>query len=221
AIEAADGQIPEWVKVEAAMRGVTVATDGAGNAVIQLGTNATSAFKQITDGAAAAIGSFSSITDAARKANKELSVLGSNTYDAQGFATDSQGNRINITGQLDIPDGSSFDQQAFMRAQQSAALSGLPAPNPQNFVTSNPGAIVTRPSDIYGPYEGQFNNGAGASPFGPKKAGNSVQMNITIDGKKAGQVNVASQQDASALSAVIRQVGDAARSSGSSSSYGG
>lgn len=173
AIEAADGQIPEWVKVEAAMRGVTVATDSAGNAVIQLGSNATSAFKQITDGAAAAIGSFSSITDAARKANKELSVLGSNTYDAQGFATDSQGNRINITGQLDIPEGSSFDQQAFLRAQQSAALSGLPAPNPQNFVTSNAGNIVTKPSDIYGPYEGNFNGGAGYSPFG-KKGGNSA-----------------------------------------------
>ena len=199
AIDAAGGQIPEWVKVEAAIRGVTVATDASGQAIVQMGSDATTAFKAIQSGATAAIASLSSVTDAAKKANQELSVLGKNTYDSQGFATDAQGNRINITGQLNIPDGSYFDQQAFLRAQQTAAQSGLAAPNPQNFVVSNPGNIVRRPSPV---------------PTAKAGPSSTTTVNVNINGKSAGSTNVASKQDAQALAGILFQVGEAGRSAG-------
>lgn len=238
AIEAADGQIPEWVKVEAAMRGVRIETDAAGRATIQYGDDASSSFRRAKDGADSVVTSLSAITDAATKARKaaDLSVLGKNV-DKNGFATDANGNTISLTGQLNIPEGGSFDNAAFQRAQQTAAQSGLAAPNPQNFVVPKDAAILVDPSSVYGQYTGQFNGGAGASPFGPKKTGSSAPapapapkapssatpttVTININGKPAQQVNVASASDASALEAVLRQVADAARSSGFSSPSSG
>lgn len=167
-------------------------------------------------------------TDAARKARNasDLSVLGSNTYDKEGFATDANGNRINITGQIDIPEGYSLDTQAFLRAQQSAALSGLAAPDPRNFLVSDPGAIVRDPSSIYGPYTDQYNDGAGYSPFAPKKQGSSAgvataasgtPVNININGQSSGTVTVASPADAVQLEKVLRALATGARSSGQGS----
>lgn len=172
AIAAAGGQIPEWVKVEAAMRGVTVGTDAAGRAVIQYGTDGVAAMNAVGAAIQSQIGSLSSLTDAARKANEELSVLGKNTYDEDGFATDSNGNRINITGQVNVPAGYELDVQAFLRAQQAAAQSGLAAPNPANFVVKKGGGkLQANPRSVYGQYEGEFNGGRGYSPFGKSSGG--------------------------------------------------
>lgn len=228
AIAAAGGQIPEWVKVEAAMRGVTVGTDAAGRAFVQMGDAATTAFRSAADGAQSVVASLSSITDAARKAQGSLSTLGSNTYDKDGFATDSNGNRINITGQIPLAEGQSIDMQAFLRAQYYAALTGQAAPDPKNFVVTDPGQVVRNPSSIYGQYAGQSNGGAGYSPFSPQtqqqKKGSSAPsgfassspttVNINVNGQRAGSVNVMSPQDALALEDAIRQLTIGQRSTG-------
>lgn len=215
AIAAAGGQVPEWVKVEAAMRGVRIETDAAGRATIQYGDDASSSFKRAKDGADSVVASLSAITDAATKARKaaDLSVLGKNVG-ADGFVTGADGQRFTVGGQVDVPAGFTFDNAAFQRAQQSAALSGLPAPDPRNYYVAPSPAILTRPSDVYGQYSGQFNGGAGFSPFSPttQKTGSTVTINI--NSKSAAKVNVMSPADASALEAVLRQVADAARSSG-------
>lgn len=59
------------------------------------------------------------------------------TYDSSGFATAPDGSRIGITQQADIPEGGTFDQQAFMRESQEAARTGGTPPDPQRFVRSN------------------------------------------------------------------------------------
>lgn len=113
-------------------------------------------------------------TDAARKARKEseLSVLGSNNYDEDGFAVDSNGNRITITGQVNIPPGYEIDIDAFNRAQRLAALNGTAAPNPADFLVAKPG-LVSDPESIYGPFSDNFNGGRGYSPFGKGNTGPS------------------------------------------------
>ncbi len=230
AIEAAGGQIPEWVKVEAAMRGVTVGTDAAGRAIIEYGQAGVSAMNNVSTAIQSQIGSLSSLTDAAKKANQELSVLGKNMYDAQGFALDSSGNRINITGQLNIPDGYTLDTQAFLRAQQSAAQSGLAAPDPKNFIVSSGGNIVRDPASIYGKYQGQegYGSGAGYSPFNKKSGSSSASsggnnsssvpagattVNINLNGRQES-VQVVGLNDSVTLERVLRSLWSGARSSG-------
>lgn len=163
---------------------------------MQRGERAT---RRATEAIQSQIASLSSLTDAARKAQGSLSTLGSNTYDKDGFATDSNGNRINITGQLNIPEGGYFDEQAFLRAQYSAALSGLAAPNPQNFVVTSPGSIRR--------------SGAPVEGIGYAKA-SPTTVNINVNGQKAGTVNVASAQDVSELENVVRQLSLSQRSTG-------
>ncbi len=240
AIEAAGGQIPEWVKVEAAMRGVTVGTDAAGQAFVQMGNSATTAFQAAQAGAQSVVASLSSVTDAARKAQGSLSTLGSNTYDNQNFATDANGQRINITGQLNIPEGYTLDTQAFLRAQQSAAYSGLAAPDPKNFIVPASQGLLANPSSVYGQYAGQAGYGSsGYSPFSPaaqaapkapappapaptQQQGNSVggvaaapqQVNININGQRAATVNVAGTADIAALESAIRALTMGQRSTG-------
>lgn len=230
AIEAAGGQIPEWVKVEAAIRGVTVGTDEAGNAVIEYGNKAEGAFAKAKAGAESVVGSLGKVKKAAEEAEKSLSVLGKNTYDKDGFATDSNGNRINITGQIPLGEGQSIDVQAFLRAQQSAALSGQAAPDPKNFVVTDPGQVVRDPASIYGQYQNSPGaGGAGYSPFSPQtqqqKKGSSAPatrfaspspttVNININGQQAGSVNVMSPNDAKVLEDAIRQLTIGQRSTG-------
>ncbi|MGM3243132.1 hypothetical protein, partial [Bacillus cereus group sp. Bc237] len=61
------------------------------------------------------------------------------------------------------------DVQAFLRAQQSAALSGQAAPDPKNFVVTDPGQVVRDPASIYGQYQNSPGaGGAGYSPFSPQ-----------------------------------------------------
>lgn len=243
AIEAAGGQIPEWVKVEAALRGVTVGTDAAGQAFVQMGNSATTAFQAAQQGAQSVVASLSSITDAARKAQGSLSTLGSNTYDNQNFATDANGQRINITGQLDIPAGYTLDTQAFLRAQQSAAQSGLAAPDPKNFIVPMSPGLQANPESVYGQYAGQPGYGSsGYSPFSPaaqaakktpappapapapapkqgSSAGGTVaaapqQVTININGQRAATVNVASSADVAALESALRALTMGQRSTG-------
>lgn len=238
AIEANGGVESSEVRIQREVLNIQAKAAGLGDAFVDSMTRSKTAIDSTTQALQSQIGSLSSLTDAARKAQGSLSTLGKNV-DKNGFATDANGNTISITGQLNIPDGGSFDNAAFQRAQQTAAQSGLAAPNPQNFVVGPSPAIVTKPSDIYGPYADQFNGGAGASPFGPKKTGSSVpapapapkapssttaaptMVTININGKTSAQVAVATPSDATALESVLRQVADAARSSGYSSPSSG
>lgn len=241
AIDAAGGQIPEWVKVEAAMRGVTVGTDEAGRAIIQYGTDGVDAMGKVGAAIKSQIISLSSLTDAAKKANKELSILGSNTYDAQGFATDANGNRINITGQLDIPEGYYFDEQAFLRAQQSAAQAHQAAPDPKNFIFPLPGKIVRSSSvpNVRSATSGSGGSGniirttsasggsgsasatagSGASSSGPVSSGPSMaapaatNVTINLNGKQE-TLQVVGLDDTVTLERVLRSLWSGARSSG-------
>ena len=206
AIAAAGGQIPEWVKVEAAMRNVTIATDAAGRATIQYGADAASSFAQAKTAAESLVASLSSITDAATKARKasDLSVLGKNVG-KDGFVTGPDGNRFTVNGQVNVPDGYTFDQAAFLRAQRSAALSGLTAPNPADFYVAPPKGLDTtgiRLPDL--PSFGAAKGGLSARP---------ININPTI--------NVASKKDADELGTMLKQIGEAARSGGFPSASSG
>lgn len=209
AIAAAGGQIPEWVKVEASIRGVTVGTDAAGRAFVQLGESASTALRSAASGAEAVVASLSSITDAARKAQGSLSTLGSNTYDKDGFATNPDGSRFTVTGQVSVPPGYVLDEAAFIRAQRAAALAGLAAPNPADYYKPAPGKLVTDPASIYtrGPTTG-FGSSGGA------KTGNSTTVNINLNGKRTASVQVAGPKDATQLEDAIRQITVAQRSVG-------
>lgn len=163
------------------------------------------ATRRATEAIQSQIASLSSLTDAATKARKaaDLSVLDDNV-DKDGFVTGSDGNRFTVDGQVNVPAGYTFDQAAFLRAQRSAALSGLTAPNPADFYVAPPKGLDTtgiRMPDL--------------PSFGAAKGGMAARtVNININGKSAGKVGVASDKDASALESVLRQVGDAARSGG-------
>lgn len=144
-------------------------------------------------------------SEAGRRANNaaNLSVLGKNVG-KDGFVTGADGNRFTVNGQVNVPPGYIFDQEAFLRAQRSAALSGLTAPNPADYYVAPPRGLDTtgiRMPDI--------------PSFGAAKGGMAARtVNININGKSAGKVGVSSDKDAQALEGVLRQVGEAARSGG-------
>ena len=136
----------------------------SGQSLMGFGSSARSAAKDLDV--------FSEAARKARNESKTLSTLGSNTYDSQGFATDSNGQRINITGQLNIPPGYYFDKQAYDRAVLSAVRAHQRMPDPQNFVFPIPGNAPTGPTgSSNGSGSGGNYGAAGWSPFGTSSGG--------------------------------------------------
>lgn len=135
-------------------------------------------------------GDLGTLTDAARAANEELSVLGKNV-DENGWVTGADGRPIRIDRQLDIPDGYELDVQAFLRAQQAAAQSGLAAPDPANFIVPKAKGLQTDPRSVYGQFEGEFNGGRGYSPFG-KGTGNGKPAGFSAGPSSAPSKSTAS-----------------------------
>lgn len=212
AIAAAGGIVPEWVKVEAATRGATIAVDEYGNASAQMAGAAGAALNQLA-------GQIAGVRDAIRVAageanklaadgGKNLSVLGKNV-DAAGFVTDASGMRISAEVQADIPEGGTFDKAAYDRAALVSARSGRPwYVDPQQFVR--------------GPDPGIGGYGAGAPGFGT--AGTSAPaptaetsgartVVISINGRTE-KVRVDSDADAMALERLLRQLADGAARAG-------
>lgn len=117
AIKAANGQVPEWVKVEAALRGVAVETDASGNAFVRMA-------KQAADAAQSVIAGFNDAAQAAR--NAKVAARDAN-YDKDGFRLDSNGQRMTAGVQLDPPDSSGnweFDQAGYTKAVNNMRSTG-------------------------------------------------------------------------------------------------
>lgn len=91
---------------------------GPGNVFETAMGRAERATRRATEAIDSQIGSLSSLTEAARKARNaaDLSVLGKNISNGDGSAT----------GQLDVPEGSTFDQRAFDLAQRLHPPGGCP-----------------------------------------------------------------------------------------------
>lgn len=117
AIKANGGIVPEWVKAEAAARGVVIAVDDVGRASVTAGRAGADAARAMSAGFGALAGEVAnvaaqmdSISAAARKARNEsdlsLYTKGGARYDANGFSKDSAGNTIAGGGQLKPPDDS-------------------------------------------------------------------------------------------------------------------
>ncbi|WP_128003463.1 tape measure protein [Piscinibacter defluvii] len=256
-IKQSNGQVSDWLKVEAQMRNVRIEVDANGKAAIDFGNAASGAFNQAA-GSLSGIGSaldqlnskltqtaasLSSVYDAATKARKaaDLSVLGN--VDSSGFTLGPDGQRFTVSRQIDVPDGYTFDNAAFQRAQRNAALTGGPAPDPANFyVAPSPGLLEI--TDESAAEQGLIRNGsAGYSPLGANRqqaelqrraaeadriarqnaaaraaASGATTTNVQIVrlqiGSSSTDVRVSSAADASALTSFMDQLAAAARSAG-------
>ena len=106
AIKAAGGQVPEWVRVEAAIRGVTIAVDASGNAVVAAAGATTQATGQMAAGFRNARSEAEQMLDAIERQiaaeEKQLDLIKRRDaierqkkgVDINGFATDKAGNTI-------------------------------------------------------------------------------------------------------------------------------
>ena len=207
------------------MQRTKVATDAAAESLNRLATSASSAYDEATK---------------ARKA-ADLSVLGN--VDSSGFTLGPDGQRFTVSRQIDVPDGYTFDNAAFQRAQRNAALTGGPAPDPANFyVAPSPGLLEI--TDESAAEQGLIRNGsAGYSPLGANRqqaelqrraaeadriarqnaaaraaASGATTTNVQIVrlqiGSSSTDVRVSSAADASALTSFMDQLAAAARSAG-------
>lgn len=232
-IEANNGIVPEWLKVEAAIKGVSITVDDFGNALVDAGEKGRRAGRDTADGFDAAGKAIDAATaklnvfsDAGRKARNasDLSVLGPSQIsqvDKQGFSTDETGKRIEIGGQVNVPEGSTFDQAAFNRDQDAffRGGGGSIAPNPNNprYIIATPGEF-TPAGGAATPYViGGDNRNAGR----PQETGNSASsgsshtVDLRLNGVPAARVSVASANDADVLTRFLRNLGDAASRSSS------
>lgn len=213
-IKQSNGQVSDWLKVEAQMRNVRIEVDANGQAAVAFGNAATGAFNQAAgslSGISSALdqvnakltetaGSLSSVYEAATKARKaaDLSVLGN--VDSSGFTLGPDGQRFTVSRQIDVPDGYTFDNAAFQRAQRSAALSGQPAPDPADFyVAPSPGLLEI--TDESAAEQGLIRNGdAGYSPLGANRQ-RAEAARRAAEAQRIAQQNAAARAAAAANAA--------------------
>lgn len=155
AIKANSGIVPEWLKVEAAARGASIAIDEAGKATIKFANDSINALGQVN----AQVGSLSnSYDELIQKQNTAANPPKGQTYDKDGFATDSSGNRITAGTYLPPPDNSGdwewvaalnqgYDYGGYWQKKATVATGGK---------LSSGGAIYTGMTG--GPRDGQFGN---------------------------------------------------------------
>lgn len=247
AIEAANGQIPEWVKVEAEFRNVRVEIDANGKAVLQMANDSTAAYNQI----AVSLSGYGDKLDETNAKLEQQAILAEKAAEAErkrlnvdkdGFSLGKDGQRFTISRQINVPDGYTFDNAAFQRAQRNAAITGGPAPDPANFYVA-PGAGFLEITDQTAAEQGLIRNGdAGYTPFGAlaqqqetlrrqreaqqraqrqaeaaaRAASGSANVQIVRlqIGSSSTDVRVTSAADAAALTAFMNQLAAAARSAG-------
>ena len=162
-----------------AMQRTKVATDAAAESLNRLATSASSAYDEATK---------------ARKA-ADLSVLGN--VDSSGFTLGADGQRFTVSRQIDVPDGYTFDNAAFQRAQRNAALTGGPAPDPANFyVAPSPGLGEITPE--MAAEQGLIRNGdAGFSPLGANRQ-RAEAARRAAEAQRIAQQNAAARAAAAA-----------------------
>lgn len=214
AIAANGGVETSAVKVARTILETKEAALGAGKAGADAGKATAAGFDAAAASINAAAGSLSSFSDAATKARNaaSLSKLGSNTYDKDGFAQDSNGNKLVLTGQAKVGDDEYFDKAAFDREAALSARSGRPwFVDPQRFVKKKtksaagsssvmPNNLTSGGSAAPAPAPAVVNKG-GSTGYGT--------VNLVINGRST-PVKVASREDANALTSVLQQLATAA-----------
>jgi len=222
-IKANGGVVSEWLKVEAATRGATIAVDEFGNATVSSVGKANEAVKNL-------VGSLSSVSDAAEKA-REAAMAAANANNATnqiGNGTNGGfGTLANSDGQLNVPEGSSFDEARYERDMAAYFKTGgssaphFKPPNPQDYVTANP--TIGTGSRLPG-----NGTGAGTSLYVPKTTPTAAPasatptaaatstthtVNVTINGQRQPSVNGATAGDATALVSLLKSLESVARRS--------
>ena len=188
---------------------------GAGKADAEAGRATAAGFDAATASINAAAGSLDAFTSADTKVRNSgvKSVLGQNTYDAEGFATDSNGQRITGTEQAKVGSGQTSDYEQFARdAGQQALIGGKPL-DPQNYVRGSGGTPVI-PQRV-----------ADAAPQGTPVAPDRTQPEVKPDGGAASTVNIvlngrrtpvetASPEAAALLTGLMRELSEASTRAG-------
>ncbi len=137
------------------------------------------------------------------------SKLKSNTYNADGLATDSSGNVINVGSQANVGEGEFFDKQAYDRDVANAFRSGSQnIVDPQRFVKPLPKQLNANPVA-----SGASETNSRGAVSNSRTGGTSHTVTINLPGKSS-TINTASAGDAAALSALFQQLESAARSAG-------
>lgn len=234
AIEANQGIVPEWVKVEAAIRGVEIGVDNAGKATAEFAEKSRGALRGVREEAEKTAASLSSVYEAETKARADkiaANRLQGATYDKEGWATDSKGNRTTYGTYLPPPtrDGpwtwvpalnQGYKFGGYWRNDKGTiytGMSGSDKPFGSQFFNylgapmSNLGVTLGPPPKAYEEY-----NAAGLTTVGPSRApgaGSSsstsaaptsgTPVTINIAGRKLGTVNVASRADADNLASIL------------------
>ena len=229
AIAANNGIAPEWVKTEAAVRGVTIAVDENGKATVENAAKSKKAIEEVTRayipwGEAAekaaekatlarekTIAAIEKENDLIQRAtaleNKRLGV------DSDKFAVDSNGNRITQSIETKESVFKNAKSQG-LTDQQAQALSDRFIGN-RGEATGFGNVDVSRGENWFTAVQKEIDrmireNRTAGQNNNPVTT-HTVNVNI---GGKSQLINVNSSQDAETVKSVIRQLGSAARSAG-------
>ena len=176
---------------------------------------------------------FSEAMSRARNA-RDLSVLGTNKYSGgnRGDALDDSGRLLQVGGtDFTVPEGSTFDAQAFQRDLGMAQVLRTAPPNPANYVRAPSGSSGSRVSGGTGSAtssgvsdavaaQQQAIKDALATKFvpapapAPSAASSSHTVTLKLPDGTSGTVNMASANDGALLTKLIQQLGESARSGG-------
>ncbi len=224
AIRESGGIVPEWVKVEASIRGATIETGRTGEAFVRSRNLADSQIGGIA-------GIWDGVTAASRRAEDAAlrygSALQSTKYDADKFALNGNGTRFTAGGQLTPPDSSGdWEFVGDVRTSNLSAPSGTVAV---------PGQGYWKRKDIVQSFEGGSSGngtkagtpllgGGGTRPVGTGSANRSggsgsgsgsgtYTVNINMGGNQA-VVNTATAADGQRLVDFLKQLETSARNAG-------
>jgi hypothetical protein len=202
AIEANQGIVPEWVKVEAAIRGVDIAVDNAGKATVEFAEKSRRALRDVREEAEKTAASLSSVYEAETKARADkiaANRLQGATYDKDGWATDGKGNRITAGSYLPPPDDSGAWEWV-PKLNQGYPFGGYW----QRTEAAGSGQLSgTSTYDGRQPMRGIATPGAGSSSSTSAAPTSGTPVTINIAGRKLGTVNVASRADADNLASIL------------------
>jgi murein L,D-transpeptidase YcbB/YkuD len=225
AIAANGGVATETLKAQAALQGLEVVVDATGKAIVRAmgsGADAADGYTRTMATATEAVKTHLTWLDQLAKRNAE--VKSALITDKDGFAADSKGNRITAGGDLTTLTGiASFLKNAGLDDAQANALAREFSDGKGNIpYFSNPGQMKYGGRDstmsqalLKAAERTTFGTGggttAGAQPIGTTPTSTSHTVRIQINNAATPTtINTASAQDASALSAVLASLQDAA-----------
>jgi len=234
AIDANRGIVPEWVKVEAAIRGATIQIDENGKATVQAADLTLKNTKQMAAG-------FDHVADSAQKATDAAlrygSALKSTQYDAEKFTLGADGQRLTASNGTADPLAArqqansaqaTFDAalSAYLLASDkvqnyskyfsttgvSAATTGARQSALQEELTRALAALQTAQASLT-PVPG-VKSPVATEPSAAPAASSTRTVNINLTGMGSTSINVASDADAARLEAMLQQLAAASARSG-------